>query len=392
MIVDVYKKSTGRWAQVGLSPQLLRVVQQLGYTSPTAVQAETIPAILAGRDVIGSARTGSGKTAAFLLPILQNLLSRPPYPGTHVLVLSPTRELAVQTESMLQGLARGTRVRGFVVYGGVSLQAQRRALRGRIEIIVATPGRLLDHIRRGTIDLRDLDVLVLDEADRMLDMGFLPDVKQIISILPKRRQTLLFSATIPREVERLAREIMHDPVRFSVGRQDQPPETIRHTVYQVPDHLKSKLLTELVRRPEMKSVLVFTRTKWRAAKDLKNIENDLGYSFSRERLSGFNYMERGAPRPEFRQRDQRPREFRPQGERPRGFGPRDAGGSRDFKPREGYRPREFKQSEGERNEDNRDRGPEPQRSGPSGEHRGYPPPQGKHRADWRLQGSRRGKY
>ena len=130
----------------------------------------------------------------------------------------------------------------------------------------------------------------------------------------------------------------------------------------------------------------------RETKDLKNIENDLGYSFSRERLSGFNYMERGAPRPEFRQRDQRPREFRPQGERPRGFGPRDAGGSRDFKPREGYRPREFKQSEGERNDDNRDRGPEPQRSGPSGDHRGYRPRQGKHRADWRLQGSRRGKY
>jgi len=487
MIVDVQMQSTVGWEQLGLNSQLLRVVQQLGYTSPTAVQAETIPAILAGRDVIGSARTGSGKTAAFLLPILQNLLSRPPYPGTHVLVLSPTRELAVQTESMLQGLARGTRVRGFVVYGGVSLQAQRRALRGRIEIIVATPGRLLDHIRRGTIDLRDLDVLVLDEADRMLDMGFLPDVKQIISILPKRRQTLLFSATIPREVERLAREIMHDPVRFSVGRQDQPPETIRHTVYQVPDHLKSKLLAELIRRPEMKSVLVFTRTKWRAdkladelgqvglkvglihggktqsmreaalagfragrqrilvatdvaargldiqgithivnydvpdtstsyihrvgrtarveeageaislvgpreSKDLKNIERDLGYSFSKERLSGFNYMERGAPRTEFRQRDQRPREFRPQGERPREFRPRDGSGSREFRPREAYRPREFRPEEGQRNDVRRDQGPETQSRGPSGEHRGYQRRKGKHRADWRIQGSRRGRY
>src|SRR5207244_6136011 len=181
---------------------------------------------------------------ASMLSISQKLTIRRAYPGTDVLVLAPTRELAMQTESMLQDLARGTRVRGFVVYGGVSLQAQRRALRGRIEIIVATPGRLLDHIRRGTIDLRDLDVLVLDEADRMLDMGFLPDVKQIISGLPKKRQTLLFSATIPREVEGLAHEIMHDPLRVTAGVQDKPPAAIRHTVYPVRDYLKTGLLVE----------------------------------------------------------------------------------------------------------------------------------------------------
>src|SRR3989442_2340636 len=197
-------QQTVGWNHIGLNPPSLRTVQQLGYASPTPVKAETIPAILAGRDVIGSARTGSGKTAAFLLPIIQNLLSRPAYPGTHVLVLAPTRELAVQTESMLQDLARGTRVRGFVVYGGVSLQAQRRALRGTIDIIVATPGRLLDHIRRGTIDLRELDGLVLDEADHMLDLVFLPAGRTIISILPRRRQTLLFPQPLPGEVERLA--------------------------------------------------------------------------------------------------------------------------------------------------------------------------------------------
>ena len=251
------------FSNLGLDPPLLKAVQRLGYTSPTQVQAEGIPAILAGRDVIGSARTGSGKTAAFLLPIIQRLAKHPSN-RTRVLVLSPTRELALQTEAMLKDLALGTRVRGKAVYGGVGMQLQERALRDGVDMVMATPGRLLDHVRRGHVDFRDLQVLVLDEADRMLDMGFLPDVRQIINGLPKKRQTLLFSATIPREVEHLAREIMHEPFRVTAGRQDQPPESIRHTVYPVRDYLKTSLLVELLRRGGMKSALVFTRTKWRA--------------------------------------------------------------------------------------------------------------------------------
>src|SRR2546428_9234480 len=198
-------QQTVGWNHIGLNPPSLRTVQQLGYASPTPVQAETIPAILGGRDVIGSARTGSGKTAAFLLPIIQRLAKHPAR-GTRVLVLSPTRELAVQTENMLKELARGTPIKGKAVYGGVGMHLQVRALRDGVDLITATPGRLLDHIRRKNADFRDLQVLVLDEADRMLDMGFFPDVRQIINTLPKKRQTHHFSATIPREVEQLARQ------------------------------------------------------------------------------------------------------------------------------------------------------------------------------------------
>ncbi|OLE77015.1 hypothetical protein AUG19_01625 [archaeon 13_1_20CM_2_54_9] len=248
---------------LGLDPALLKAVQRLGYTCPTQVQAQGIPAILAGRDVIGSARTGSGKTAAFLLPIIQRLTKHPAR-KTRVLILSPTRELAVQTETMLKDLAGGTGIRGKAVYGGVGMHLQERALRDGVDIVTATPGRLLDHIRRNHADFRDLQVLVLDEADRMLDMGFLPDVRQIVSTLPKKRQTLLFSATIPREVEQLARQIMQEPFRVTAGLQDQPPESIRHTVYPVQEHLKTGLLIELLRRGGIKSALVFTRTKWRA--------------------------------------------------------------------------------------------------------------------------------
>ncbi len=248
---------------LGLDAQLLKAVHRLGYTSPTEVQAKCVPAILEGRDVIGSARTGSGKTAAFLLPIIQRLTKNRGR-GTRVLVLSPTRELAVQTETMLKDLAGATGIRGKAVYGGVGMFLQQKALRQGVDMVMATPGRLLDHIRRGHVDFRDLQVLVLDEADRMLDMGFLPDVRQIISGLPKKRQTLLFSATIPREVEVLAREIMHDPLRVTAGVQDRPPDAIRHTVYPVRDYLKTGLLVELLRRGGIKSALVFTRTKWRA--------------------------------------------------------------------------------------------------------------------------------
>src|SRR5437764_643169 len=202
--------------QFGLEPVLLRAVYALGYEAPTPIQKEAIPAVLAGRDVIGTAQTGSGKTAAFLLPILQRLLKQPPG-RTRALVLSPTRELAAQIEVALRGLAKGTRIRGHAVYGGVGMAAQEHALRAGVDVVVATPGRLLDHMSRRNVDFRGLQVLVLDEADRMLDMGFLPDVRRIVDALPRDRQTLLFSATMLPEIEVLSRTIMRNPARISVS-------------------------------------------------------------------------------------------------------------------------------------------------------------------------------
>src|SRR5205809_2974828 len=248
---------------LGLDPVLLRAVYGLGYEAPTPIQKEAIPAILGGRDVIGTAQTGSGKTAAFLLPILQRLMKQPPA-RTRALVLSPTRELAAQTQAALGPLAKGTRIRGAAVYGGVGMAPQEHALRGGVDVVVATPGRLLDHMSRRNVDFRALRVLVLDEADRMLDMGFLPDVRRIVDALPKDRQTLLFSATMPEEIERLSRTIMRNPVRISVSPPQRPPPTIRHEVFPVPSHLKTALLVRLLGREDMLSVLVFVRTKRRA--------------------------------------------------------------------------------------------------------------------------------
>ncbi len=206
---------------LGLDPVLLRAVYGLGYEAPTPIQKEAIPAILSGRDVIGTAQTGSGKTAAFLLPILHRLLKQPPG-HTRALVLSPTRELAAQIEVALRGLAKGTKIRGHAVYGGVGMAAQEHALRSGVDVVVATPGRLLDHMSRRNVDFRGLQVLVLDEADRMLDMGFLPDVRRIVDALPRERQTLLFSATMAPEIESLSRTIMRNPVRISVS----PPHLV----------------------------------------------------------------------------------------------------------------------------------------------------------------------
>jgi len=249
--------------RLGLDPVLVRAVYAVGYEAPTPIQREAIPPILSGRDVIGTAQTGSGKTAAFLLPILQRLMRRSPG-RTRALILSPTRELAAQIEAALHLLARGTRVRGKAVYGGVGMAPQEHALRGGVEIVVATPGRLLDHMTRRNVDFRDLQVLVLDEADRMLDMGFLPDVRRIVAALPRDRQTLLFSATMPPEIETLSRSIMRAPTRIAVSPPHRPPPKIRHEVYPVPPHLKTALLVQLLGREDMMSVLVFVRTKRRA--------------------------------------------------------------------------------------------------------------------------------
>src|SRR5881628_1327091 len=261
----------GPFDHLGLDPVLLRAVQALGYEVPTPIQREAIPPILAGRDVIGTAQTGSGKTAAFLLPILQRL-SREPAGRTRALVLTPTRELAAQIEGALHDLGRGGRIRGKAVYGGVGMAPQEDALRGGVDVVIATPGRLLDHMGRRNADFRSLQVLVLDEADRMLDMGFLPDVRRIVNALPRDRQTLLFSATRPPEIEGLSRSIMRDPVRISVSPPHRPPATIRHEVYPVPQHLKTDLLVRLLGREDMLSVLVFVRTKRRADRVARQVE------------------------------------------------------------------------------------------------------------------------
>ncbi len=235
----------------------------MGYREPTPIQEGTIPDAVQGRDMIGTAQTGTGKTAAFLLPILERLMSRPPG-RIYALVLTPTRELALQAESFLRQLGRHTSLRGAAVYGGVGMEAQERALRGGAEIIIATPGRLLDHMQRGYVDFRSLEVFVLDEADRMLDMGFLPDVRRIHDRLPRQRQTLLFSATMPPEIIRLSRDFLRDPRMVHVAEQTVAAVGVTHLAIAAPMNQKSALLARLLEDQTMKSVLVFVRTKRRA--------------------------------------------------------------------------------------------------------------------------------
>ncbi len=246
-----------------LHPDLLRGVDEMGFTVPTPIQKEAMPPALAGRDVLACAMTGSGKTAAFLLPILHGLIGQ--RPGvTRALVLAPTRELAAQIDEERRRLACRTRIGGAAVFGGVTMSPQVEAFRRGADILVATPGRLLDHLRFPYARLAGLEVLVLDEADRMLDMGFLPDVRRILSRLPARRQTLLFSATLPAPIVALAGEVLRDPVAIDVARPPAPAVGITHTAYPVPAPLKSPLLLELLRQPGVRSVLAFTRTKHRA--------------------------------------------------------------------------------------------------------------------------------
>jgi len=251
------------FSEFQLHPDLLRGVASLGFQAPTPIQRDAIPPALAGRDVLACAMTGSGKTAAFLLPILQRLLALP-RGTTRALVVAPTRELAAQIDEHRRELARYTRVDGAAVFGGVGMGPQEQAFRRHVDILVATPGRLLDHMRMPYARLDGLQVLVLDEADRMLDMGFLPDIRRILKQLPARRQNLLFSATIPAPIVALARDILHDPVAIQVERPPAPAVGVTHTVYPVPQELKSALLVELLKQPGTRSVLAFTRTKHRA--------------------------------------------------------------------------------------------------------------------------------
>jgi ATP-dependent RNA helicase RhlE len=246
-----------------LHPDLLRALDTLSFAVPTPIQKEAIPPAMSGRDVVATAVTGSGKTAAFLLPILHRLIgSRRGV--TRALVLTPTRELTAQIDEHRDQLGRHTRIQGAAIFGGVGMQPQERAFRRGVDVLVATPGRLLDHLQYSYAQLGGLEILVLDEADRMLDMGFLPDIRRILKRLPVRRQTLLFSATMPPPIVALAHELLHDPFVVNVGRPTTPAAGITQTVYPVPRELKSTLLLELLKGVSLRNVLAFTRTKHRA--------------------------------------------------------------------------------------------------------------------------------
>jgi len=257
--------------ELPLDATLRRGVEEMGYTEPTPIQSGTIPTAVEGRDLIGTAQTGTGKTAAFLLPILERLLDRP-RGRIYALVLTPTRELALQAEGFLAKLGRHTRLRGAAVYGGVGMADQERALRGGAEIIVATPGRLLDHMERGYVHFDALSILVLDEADRMLDMGFLPDVRRILNRLPRRRQTMLFSATMPPEIVRLSQEFLHDPHLVRVDAPTVAAVGVSHRAVPVEADRKTAVLVQELKNPGMTSVLVFTRTKHRADRVARQLE------------------------------------------------------------------------------------------------------------------------
>jgi ATP-dependent RNA helicase RhlE len=242
-------------------PSVASGVAAAGYKTPTPIQARAIPQVSNGRDVMGLAQTGTGKTAAFVLPILNRLVGRK-YGCIRALIVAPTRELAEQIHQAVNNLSRKTRIRSVTVYGGVGINPQIQKLK-HADIVVACPGRLLDHIGRQSIDLSQLEVLVLDEADQMFDMGFIPDIRRILKHLPMKHQTLLFSATMPPEIKRLAKDILRNPTTVQVGN-TAPANTVNHTLYPVAKHLKTALLLKLLGDNNTKSVLVFTRTKHRA--------------------------------------------------------------------------------------------------------------------------------
>jgi ATP-dependent RNA helicase RhlE len=251
------------FASFELHPDLLRAVADLGWSIPTPIQDDAIPQALAGRDVLACAATGSGKTAAFLLPVMQRLLDRP-RGTTRVLVLTPTRELAAQVAESFEALARHTPLTGAAVFGGVAIGPQERAFRDGVDVLVATPGRLLDHFQNDYARLDELEVLILDEADRMLDMGFLPDVRRVLARLPEQRQNLLFSATLPPPIVDLVREMLREPVSIGVERKAVPVDGVDQAVFPVSEDLKPWLLIDLLQREAIPGALVFTRTKHRA--------------------------------------------------------------------------------------------------------------------------------
>jgi len=255
------------FADLNLIPELQRAVADEGYQDPTPIQAKAIPTILARRDVMACAQTGTGKTAGFTLPLLQllaplaNTSLSPARHPTRALILVPTRELAAQVQDSVKAYGRHLPLRATVVYGGLDMNPQTKALQAGVEILVATPGRLLDHVQQKTVNLSRVEVLVLDEADRMLDMGFMPDIKRILALLPAQRQNLLFSATFSEEIKRLANQILRNPLSIEVARRNAPADLVKHQVFEVPALRKRALLAHLIRSRDIKQVLVFVRMK-----------------------------------------------------------------------------------------------------------------------------------
>jgi ATP-dependent RNA helicase RhlE len=252
-----------------LDPALSANIKALGYETPTPIQSQTIPAIIDGHDVMGLAQTGTGKTAAFVLPILQKLLHGPRH-CARALIIAPTRELAQQIHESITELAKGTKLHSVTIYGGVSINPQIKNLQ-RAEIIVACPGRLLDHLKQYGLKLDRIEVLVLDEADQMFDMGFLPDIHKILKYLPTKRQTLLFSATMPDAINELTRNVLHNPVKVKIGH-SAPATSVKQALFPVAQHLKTELLIQILQNTPKESVLVFTRTKHTAKKVAMRLE------------------------------------------------------------------------------------------------------------------------
>jgi ATP-dependent RNA helicase RhlE len=263
-----------------LDPQILRAIEEQGYTEPTPIQTQAIPHVLAGRDLMAMAQTGTGKTAAFTLPLLQRLLphaSTSTSPARHpirALILAPTRELAIQVGESVETYSRHVPLRSTVVFGGVDIKTQKPALLKGVEVLVATPGRLLDHVESKNLMLNQVQVLILDEADRMLDMGFMPDLKRILTLLPRQRQTLLFSATFSDDIKKLAQDFLVSPVTVEAARRNAAAETVKQSVILVDQDKKLGVLAELIRSRGVNQVLVFTRTKLTAARVARMLERD----------------------------------------------------------------------------------------------------------------------
>jgi superfamily II DNA/RNA helicase len=269
-----------RFADFGLAPDILRALSDQGYVNPTPIQAEAIPIVLQGHDVMGAAQTGTGKTAGFALPIIQLLLahaSSSMSPARHpvrALVLVPTRELAVQVGENVKAYAQHTPLRSTVVFGGMDMTPQTAALRAGVEIVIATPGRLLDHVQQKTLNLSQVQILVMDEADRMLDMGFLPDLQRIINLLPAQRQNLMFSATFSQEIKRLAGTFLNSPITIEVARSNATADKVTQVVYKVADEDKRDVVAHLIRGRSLKQVLVFSNTKIGASRLARQLEQE----------------------------------------------------------------------------------------------------------------------
>lgn len=265
------------FTELGLSADILRAVSEQGYSEPTPIQAKAIPIVLEGRDVLAGAQTGTGKTAGFTLPLLQRLIEQKPAKGNRpvrALVLTPTRELAAQVGESVKTYGKHLPIRSAVIFGGVKINPQIAALRQGVDVVVATPGRLLDHVNQKTLDLSQVDILVLDEADRMLDMGFIHDIRKVLALLPKQRQNLLFSATFSNDIKRLADGLLNSPVLIEVARRNTTSERVAQVVHHVDKKRKRELLSFLIGSGNWKQVLVFTRTKHGANKLAQQLEQD----------------------------------------------------------------------------------------------------------------------